>query len=86
MVVMRSMWEISHDNIVTLVLNISIYTLIHKEAYCAILSQSNVLMCFQDIGDPRFFANYSLMVNLIEKLIREMNLDIYRVIEFIFST
>ena len=32
------------------------------------------------------FANYSLMVILIEKSIREMNLDIYRVIEFIFST
>ena len=31
-------------------------------------------------------ANYSLMVILIEKLIREMNLDIYRVIEFIFSS
>ena len=35
---------------------------------------------------PPFFANYSLMVILIEKLIREMNLDIDRVIEFIFST
>ena len=35
---------------------------------------------------PPFFAMYSLMVILIEKLIREMNLDIYRVIEFIFST
>ena len=35
---------------------------------------------------PPFFAIYSLMVILIEKLIREMNLDIYRVIEFIFST
>ena len=45
-----------------------------------------VLMCFQDLSDPRFFANYSLMVILIEKLITEMNLDIYRVIEFIFST
>ena len=33
-----------------------------------------------------FFANHSLMVILIEKLISEMNLDIYRVIEFIFST
>ena len=32
------------------------------------------------------FANYSLMVILIEKLIREMNLDTYRVIELIFST
>ena len=32
------------------------------------------------------FANYSLMVILIEKLIREMNLDTYRVIEFIFSS
>ena len=30
------------------------------------------------------FANYSLMVILIEKVIKEMNLDIYRVIEFIF--
>ena len=30
-----------------------------------------------------FFANYSLIVILIEELIREMNLDIYRVIEFI---
>ena len=35
---------------------------------------------------PPFFANYSLMVILIEKLIRKMNIDIYRVIEFIFST
>ena len=31
-----------------------------------------------------FFANYSFMVILIEKFIREMNLDIYRLIEFIF--
>ena len=31
-----------------------------------------------------FFVNYSFMVILIEKIIREMNLDIYRVIEFIF--
>ena len=30
------------------------------------------------------FANYSLMVILIEKLIRKMNLDINRVIKFIF--
>ena len=32
------------------------------------------------------FAIYSLMVILIEKLISEVNLDTYRVIEFIFST
>ena len=32
------------------------------------------------------FANYSLMVILIEKIIKEMNLNIYSVIEFIFST
>ena len=31
------------------------------------------------------FADYSLMMNLIEKKIREMNLDIDRAIEFIFS-
>ena len=33
---------------------------------------------------PRSFANYSLMVILIEKLIRETNLDIDRIIELIF--
>ena len=32
-----------------------------------------------------FFANYSLMVISIEKLIREMNLDIDCVIEFFFQ-
>ena len=41
---------------------------------------------FPGLKRPPFFANYSLMVILIEKLIREMNLDINRVIEFIFST
>ena len=41
---------------------------------------------FPGLQWPPFFANYSLMVILIEKLIREMNLDRYRVIEFIFST
>ena len=41
---------------------------------------------FPGLEWPPFFANYSLMVVLIEKSIREMNLDIYRVIEFIFST
>ena len=41
---------------------------------------------FPGLKWPLLFANYSLMVILIEKLIREMNLDIYRVIEFIFST
>ena len=43
---------------------------------------------FPGLKWPPLFANYSLMVILIEKLIREMNLDtcIYRVIEFIFST
>ena len=35
---------------------------------------------------PPLFANHFLMGILIEKLIREMNLDIYRVIEVIFST
>ena len=40
---------------------------------------------FPGLKWPPLFANYSLMVTLIEKLIREMNLDIYRVIEFIFS-
>ena len=45
------------------------------------------LLCInQDLSDPRFFSNYSLMVILIEKIIREMNLDIYRAMEFIFST
>ena len=43
-------------------------------------------MCFRDLSDPPFYANYSLMLIFIEKLIKEMNLDIYRVIEFIFST
>ena len=41
---------------------------------------------FPGLEWPPFFANYSLMVVLIEKSIREMNLDVYRVIEFIFST
>ena len=41
---------------------------------------------FPGLKWPPFFANYSLMVILIEKLIREINLVIYRVIEFIFST
>ena len=40
---------------------------------------------FPGLQWPPFFVNYSLMVVLIEKLIREMNLDMYRVIEFIFS-
>ena len=44
------------------------------------------IIVFPELKWPPFFANYSLMVILIEKLIREMNLDIYRVIEFIFST
>ena len=35
---------------------------------------------------PPFFANYSLMVILIEIWIREMNLDIDHVIELFFST
>ena len=52
-----------------------------------VISQQRLrLMCFQDFSDPCFFANYSLTVILIEKIIRKMNLDIYRVIEFIFST
>ena len=34
---------------------------------------------------PLLFANYSLMGIFIEKIIREMNLYINRVIEFIFS-
>ena len=46
----------------------------------------NFTIVFSRLKWPPFFANYSLMVILIEKLIREMNLDIYRVIEFIFST
>ena len=41
---------------------------------------------FPGLKWPPLFANFSLMVILIEKLIREMNLDIYRVIEFILST
>ena len=32
-----------------------------------------------------FFADYSLMINLIEKENREMKLDIYRIVEIIFS-
>ena len=47
---------------------------------------SSTVIVFPEHKWPPFFANYSLMVILIEKLIREMNLDIYRVIEFIFST
>ena len=39
---------------------------------------------FPGLKCPPFFANYSLMMILNEKLIREMSLDIYRVIEFIF--
>ena len=45
-----------------------------------------VIIVFPGLRWLPFFANYSLMVILIEKLIRKMNLDIYRVIEFIFST
>ena len=41
---------------------------------------------FPGLEWPVFIANYSLMVILMEILIREMNLDKYRVIEFIFST
>ena len=41
---------------------------------------------FPELKWPPFFANYSLMVILIEKLIREMNSDIDRVIELIFPT
>ena len=41
---------------------------------------------FPGLKWPPFFANYSLMVILIEKLIREMNLDIDHVIELFFST
>ena len=41
---------------------------------------------FPELKWPLFFANYSLMVILIEKWIREMHLDIDRVIELIFST
>ena len=47
------------------------------------LYQTNV---FPGLKWPPLFANYSLMGIFIEKLIREMYLDIYRVIEFIFST
>ena len=53
------------------------------------LDTAHVTFCtivFPELKWPPFFANYSLMVILIEKLIREMNLDIYHVIEFIFST
>ena len=51
--------------------------------YVGTMAASNV---FLEHKWPPFFANYSLMVILIEKIIREMNLDIHRVIEFIFST
>ena len=40
---------------------------------------------FPGLECPPFFANYSLMVILIEKQIREINLDIVCVIEVIFS-
>ena len=39
---------------------------------------------YQVSSDP-FFADYSLMINLIEKENREMKLDIYRIVEIIFS-
>ena len=35
------------------------------------------IIVFPGLKWPPFFANYSLMVILIKKLIREMNLDIY---------
>ena len=41
---------------------------------------------FPGLKWPPFFANYFLMVILIEKWIREMNLNIDRIIELIFST
>ena len=41
---------------------------------------------FPGLKWPPFFANYSSMAILIEKWIREMNYDIDRVIELIFST
>ena len=31
------------------------------------LAVNLVLLCFQVLSDPRFFANYALMVSLIEK-------------------
>ena len=41
---------------------------------------------FPGIKCPPFFADYSLMIILIDKEIREMNLGIDRVIEIIFFT
>ena len=35
---------------------------------------------------PVFFADYTLMINLIEKENREMNFVIYSVVEIIFFT
>ena len=49
-------------------------------------SKLSCTIVFPGLKWPPLFANYSLMVILIEKIIRELNLDIYRVIEFIFST
>ena len=39
------------------------------------------LLCFQVLSDPRVFADYSLMINFIEKENKEMNLGIYRVVQ-----
>ena len=50
------------------------------------LSVENLSIVFPGLKWPPLFANYSLMAILIEKLIREINLDVYRVIESIFST
>ena len=57
-----------------------------KEAFAQMRYVTKFLytIVFPGLKWPPFFANYSLMVILIEKIIREMNLDIYRVIEFIF--
>ena len=48
---------------------------------CGCLARK-VLLCFQVLSDPRFFANCYLLMLLIEKEITEMNFDIDRVIEF----
>ena len=56
------------------------------ECYHLRILERNITIVFPGLKWPPFFANYSLMVILIEKIIREMNLDIYRVIEFNFST
>ena len=47
------------------------------------IETNSELMCFQDLSDPRFLL---IILKWCEKLIREMNLDLYLVIEFIFST